>query len=310
MQSLIACRTPHGGVHDALTHESSRCPSASATSGNLEDGDWEVWFDGVREFGLATNDTAHGRRLLDIRDRLVTSIIADSPRRVLDLGAGEGLLSLALAEETSADVVAVDPSLRALTRLSAGSRRVRTVSGDALNLPFAMNVFDHVVWRSVLIFLEDGWLALKEVARVLSRSGRCVMFEPLSRYGQVTFNCSAALARQHAAVSNYQVQHWRGFDRMIHLTEDVVYKWITEAGFVEVDIVVERASSIREGLPDGEVQEFLFAQPHPGALTYAHCSRLLLGSEAESHLSEMGRVLVSEEIVSHKGGLFAWARKG
>lgn len=101
--------------------------------------------------------------------------------RILDSGAGAGLLTLKLLEDGK-EVYAVDESQEGLTRLTqvAGdhSNRLHTQTLDAHNLPYSNEFFDGVSSMLVVHFLEDPIRYLQEHARVLSPRGRLVVSGP------------------------------------------------------------------------------------------------------------------------------------
>jgi len=100
-----------------------------------------------------------------------------SPARLLDLGAGRGLTSVALsAKGVRVTTLESDPSevvgLGALARY-AKARRVplQLVRGDILRLPVADGRFDVAFCRSVLHHLADLGQGLREIYRVLRPGG-------------------------------------------------------------------------------------------------------------------------------------------
>ncbi len=97
--------------------------------------------------------------------------------RVLDVGAGTGLVAVPVAQTVGAlgNVVALDIAkamLRELTRAAAGIDNVRLILGDAEQPPFRDAAFDWVVAASVIFFLPDPAAALREWWRVLKPGGR------------------------------------------------------------------------------------------------------------------------------------------
>lgn len=99
--------------------------------------------------------------------------------RVAELGAGTGLLSLALAE-AGARVHAVEPAramLRALAARAAGDGRVTPVhaAGEATGLPGG--AFDLVVLADALHWV-DAARAGREAARLLAPGGAVAVVEP------------------------------------------------------------------------------------------------------------------------------------
>ena len=97
-------------------------------------------------------------------------------RRVLDLGCGEGQIAR-LAEADGAErVVGVDTSAAQIAEARRRGGGVAYARASATRLPLADGSFDAVVTCLVLEHIEDLDGALDEVARVLRRGGRFVIF--------------------------------------------------------------------------------------------------------------------------------------
>lgn len=124
-----------------------------------------------------------------VTDALEQELILDlvgppAGRRILDVGCGDGMLALELARR-GAEVVGVDASERMIV---AARERAKGQHCDvsfevarAEALPFAAASFDVVVAVTVLCFVEDATVALKEMTRILKPGGRVVVGE-LGRY--------------------------------------------------------------------------------------------------------------------------------
>lgn len=124
-----------------------------------------------------------------ITDRLEKQVIlglvgAVQGKRVLDLGCGDGALSVLLAR-AGAEVTGLDADPRMVTaardRASRANAAVTLIEGDVRQLPFADDTFDVVIAITVLCFVADAEQAVNEMARVLQRGGRLVVGE-LGRY--------------------------------------------------------------------------------------------------------------------------------
>jgi ubiquinone/menaquinone biosynthesis C-methylase UbiE len=116
-----------------------------------------------------------------LRDRLRDEAAPAGDERVLDLGAGTGLLTLALAPHV-ASVTALDISAAMLDRLDAhavteGVTNVELVTADMRSLPFDDETFDLVVSNYAFHHLADSAkeLAASEARRVLRPGGRFVL---------------------------------------------------------------------------------------------------------------------------------------
>ena len=108
----------------------------------------------------------------DARDLLVAAVADARPRRVLDVGCGEGDIAERLARELGIEVVAVDQSPRMveLTRERGVDARI----ADVQALPFRDGEFDCAMAAWVLFHVADVDRAVAEITRVLQPGGRFV----------------------------------------------------------------------------------------------------------------------------------------
>ncbi|TMV09548.1 methyltransferase domain-containing protein [Ruegeria sediminis] len=115
------------------------------------------------------------------RRRASFDAVAPAPGdTILDLGCGNGLLTLELARAVgpSGQVTGLDPSADMLasarTRCS-GRDNVDLVEGTAEDLPFPPSQFDKAVSLQVFEYFHDMRPALRELNRVLRPGGRLVI---------------------------------------------------------------------------------------------------------------------------------------
>ena len=96
------------------------------------------------------------------------------PRRVLEIAAGTGVVTRALAEALpDAGIVATDlnPAMLEQARATGISRPVQWRQADAMALPFDDGEFDAVVCQFGVMFFPDKPRAFAEVRRVLKPGG-------------------------------------------------------------------------------------------------------------------------------------------
>ncbi|HVS09762.1 MAG TPA: metalloregulator ArsR/SmtB family transcription factor [Planctomycetota bacterium] len=128
-----------------------------------------------------------GEQLLPGRtwEGLARAILQLAPRgRYADLGVGDGLLTLMLAEVAEV-VTAVDISPEMLGQLatrarSRGIANIETVEGEIEDLPLPERSHDVVVMSQALHHARDPLRALEEAHRVLAPGGRLLLIDLLA----------------------------------------------------------------------------------------------------------------------------------
>jgi demethylmenaquinone methyltransferase / 2-methoxy-6-polyprenyl-1,4-benzoquinol methylase len=118
------------------------------------------------------------------RQTMVDSVQAERSERVLDVATGTGLVAQQLVRRYGCEVVGLDQSPQMLAgaqaRLDADSRlaeRISLVRGEAEQLPFADEQFDHLTFTYLLRYVEDPLATMVELARVVKPGGRIASLE-------------------------------------------------------------------------------------------------------------------------------------
>lgn len=116
--------------------------------------------------------------------RELVSRVGDAPVRILDVAAGTGLVSRALARRhPAARIAALDPSEAMLSsgaaeNVSAGfEARIHPVLGRAESLPFPDDTFDVVTFTYLLRYVDDPAGTLRELTRVVRPGGTLASLE-------------------------------------------------------------------------------------------------------------------------------------
>lgn len=108
----------------------------------------------------------------DPREFAFAAIAEARPRRVLEVGGGEGELAERVVRELGVELVAIDQSERMVE--IQRSKGIDAAVGDVQELPFRDGEFDVAVAAWMLFHVPDLDRALAELARVLKPDGRLV----------------------------------------------------------------------------------------------------------------------------------------
>jgi SAM-dependent methyltransferase len=112
---------------------------------------------------------------------------------ILDLGCGDGQLSVRIAE-SGANVVGLDASPQMAA--AASSRGIEVCEGNAESMPFADSEFDAVFSNAALHWVRNHDAMLAEVRRVLKPGGRFVVeMGGQGNIAAISVAFAAALAR-------------------------------------------------------------------------------------------------------------------
>lgn len=128
--------------------------------------DWRS-YDSVAE----TYERVHAHRFdQPARDLLALAGVGPG-QRLLDVGTGTGIAAAAAAD-LGAEVIGADPSVGMLTVARRVRPSVRTVAGEAIDLPFRDGSFDVVTANFVLAHFAKVSTALWDMSRVAKTGGR------------------------------------------------------------------------------------------------------------------------------------------
>ena len=123
------------------------------------------------------NAAAHSRQVADHAIRRLRHVPLQSGWRYLDVGCGNGLATLHVAETLRLRAVGldVDPAQIEIARRAAGrSAGVSFVTASATQLPFESAQFHIVFTNKAMHHIPDWWLALDEIKRVVAPGGYVV----------------------------------------------------------------------------------------------------------------------------------------
>ncbi|HJH32678.1 MAG TPA: class I SAM-dependent methyltransferase [Methanosarcinaceae archaeon] len=139
----------------------------------------EYWNERSSTFDLSPGHVIINRNEGAAWKSLLQEKIGLNAKKVIDIGAGTGFLSIMLAE-MGYEVVGLDLSEEMMERAKKKAMvrgvKVEFKQGDAENLPFETGSFDALVNRAVLWTLPNPKKAIAEWRRVLKPGGKLCFF--------------------------------------------------------------------------------------------------------------------------------------
>jgi arsenite methyltransferase len=279
---------------------------------------WAGWLTSGRQRGLDDRQVRAMRaELVRVRNRVIAGARLRRGMRVLDVGAGTGLLALETGRRVkeSGTVIALDVSTDALRECSRATRgaspaaQLTYVGGDAVALPLPDACVDAVIARSVLIYVTDKASAAGEMYRVVRPGGRVSICEPINSQYQMLAEVDLSdleparrqvLDRWHAGGDPGGAM--TGFDE-----RDLVQRFV-EAGFESVELTYERVQRRSRANPD-HVSAFLTTRPNPNMVSYEEAARDVLGAAADQHLTALATRLCSQPSTSTSAAAFLRCRR-
>lgn len=152
----------------------------------------------------------------DVRDKAYNIAEVKEGKLAADIGAGTGFITEGLLHK-GLKVIAVDQSNEMLDQMRGKFKDIKGVDfrqGEAEKLPIESGTVDYVMANMYLHHVEDPFIAIKEMVRILKQGGKLVITD----------------LDEH----NYEFLRTEQFDRWMGFKREDVEKWFSEAGLKKV----------------------------------------------------------------------------
>ncbi len=167
----------------------------------------------------------------------------------VDLGAGQGQLTIPLVEATGNPVIMIDPDAEAMTKGLQAARqkglenRLLAVVGVAEALPFPDNSVDLLVSRGAIFFFQDPALGLREVYRVLRPGGKAYLGGGAGS-GYPTEATEKLIQQRKEKMTGDEAEKWQRFVELRR--PEQMQEWAENAGLKQYQIMGRGAISAED----------------------------------------------------------------
>ncbi len=259
---------------------------------------WAQWLLQRRHGGDPQRQQAMLQELFAIRDQVLQHASLAADETLLDVGAGDGLITFGALAQVGAQgtVIFSDISQDLLDHCQALAGqmgvldRCQFVRASADDLaPFADASVDVITTRSVLIYVSAKQQAFHEFFRVLRPGGRISLFEPINRFsfpepphsffGYDVAPVQGLAERVKAGYGRLTRNAASASGSMMDFDERDLLKFAEKAGFGEIHL--ELQAKIEPKQPE-RWEAFLRSSPNPLAPTLEEVlQEALTSAEAE-----------------------------
>ena len=225
----------------------------------------------ARSFGPAAE--LYDRARPSYPDEAISWMLGEAPLQVVDLGAGTGIFSRAVAG-LGHDVTAVDHDAEMLRRLAAATEGVRALEGAAEAIPLRDASADAVVAAQAFHWFDNDE-ARAEIARVLRPGG---VFAPIWNIRDESVAWVATLSTivpaGAGASASAHVLPGRGFGPLFSRPERAEFRHaVRHTADSLVRLVESRsmylvADDVERSRIEGQVRELVGGLPQPFELPY------------------------------------------
>lgn len=116
--------------------------------------------------------------------KLITELNLQNSDRILDAGCGDGYYLYLLSRLGKFNLTGIDYLDKNIkdAKRQVNNTTIRYFTGNIQNMPFKSGSFNKIILSEVLEHVQDDYLALKELSRVLDKNGKLYVTVPHINY--------------------------------------------------------------------------------------------------------------------------------
>lgn len=152
-------------------------------------------------------------------NEILDRVIKLNPKKILDLGCGNGNILKLLSQKTDAELCGLDLSEKMICQAEKRlAGKAEFTIGDAENLPYKTNEFDVVICNASFHHYTNPVKVLKEVKRILKSHGVLILGDPTSPFDW------------YLKILNYFLKYSTSGDYKIYSSKEII-QLLTSCGF-------------------------------------------------------------------------------
>lgn len=233
---------------------------------------------------------------------LASRVAAHNPAELLEIAAGSGVVTRALAPKLSENARYVvsdlnQPMLDHATKRQGTDNRITWQQADALGLPFADDSFDAVACQFGIMFFPDRVAGYREARRVLKHGGvfHFNIWDHIgaNEFADIVTQTASAIFPNDPPVFLARTPHG-------HHDKDVIAKELEAAGFTDFTITTREDVSTAPS-PEHVAIAYCQGTPLRGEIEARDAGLLTLVTEksTEAIAAQFGRGPVTAKICAH-----------
>ena len=281
---------------------------------------WSQWLNQTRFSHLNEEQKVQTLNwLIAVRDVILTKADIKEGQKIIDIGAGTGLLGFGVLEYFGDKVELIfsdkfqdclDECKKLLDSMDV-KHKASFLSSDCNDIKLENNSVDKALMRSVLVHILDKQSAINEIYRILKPGGEFIGFEPIintnTKYWELT---DSSQITDWEDFKNAENDFMSALDNpLTNFNQDTLAKNLDSVGFSDGVIDVETAVS-KYSVDENTIHNWLTARPSPDEPNvYERFLKYFPNERVDRYCAELKKALSGKEVEIKTNTVFIKAQK-